>query len=66
MASLTVSADLLSFSEELADAAGNVIRQYWRKPVEVESKLEYDRPVAESPVTIADREQRKPCGTSSS
>ena len=59
MASLTVSADLLSFSEELADAAGNVIRQYWRKPVEVESKLEYDRPVAESPVTIADREAEK-------
>ncbi|CAE6931901.1 Bifunctional phosphatase IMPL2, chloroplastic [Symbiodinium microadriaticum] len=59
MASLTVSADLVNFSEELADAAGNVIRQYWRKPVEVESKLEYDRPVAESPVTIADREAEK-------
>ncbi|CAE7819572.1 HISN7 [Symbiodinium sp. KB8] len=44
-----LSFEASAVQRELADAAGNVIRQYWRKPVEVESKLEYDRPVAEYP-----------------
>jgi len=44
-----------AFAEELADAARTQILPFWRKPIEVESKVEEDRPVAESPVTIADR-----------
>eukprot|EP00434_Breviolum_minutum_P006921 symbB.v1.2.006108.t3/scaffold364.1/size219240/5 len=56
LVTMDVSADLVAFAEELADAAGNVIRKYWRKPVEIESKHEPGRPVAESPVTLADRE----------
>ncbi|CAE8703842.1 unnamed protein product, partial [Polarella glacialis] len=47
---------LVSFAEDLANAAGTVIRGYWRVPIEVESKDEPGRPVAESPVTVADRE----------
>lgn len=47
---------LVSFANELADAAREVILPYWRNPIEVVSKLEHDRPVAESPVTVADRE----------
>jgi fructose-1,6-bisphosphatase/inositol monophosphatase family enzyme len=46
---------MAAFANELADAARVVILPYWRKPIEVESKLENDRPVAESPVTEADR-----------
>eukprot|EP00930_Biecheleria_cincta_P004478 TRINITY_DN105390_c0_g1_i1.p1 TRINITY_DN105390_c0_g1~~TRINITY_DN105390_c0_g1_i1.p1 ORF type:complete len:343 (-),score=62.66 TRINITY_DN105390_c0_g1_i1:43-1041(-) len=55
-ATLVVSPELVSFAGELADAAGAIIRQYWRKPIDVISKDEPGRPVAESPVTIADRE----------
>ena len=47
---------LVSFANELAEAAGKVILPYWRKPIEVESKIEDGRPVAESPVTVADRQ----------
>lgn len=47
--------ELAQFASELADAARTVILPYWRKPIEVESKIETDRPVAESPVTEADR-----------
>lgn len=47
---------LVEFAEELAEVARRVILPYWRKPIDVESKIEDDRPVAESPVTIADRE----------
>uniref|UniRef100_A0A7S2DN92 histidinol-phosphatase n=1 Tax=Haptolina brevifila TaxID=156173 RepID=A0A7S2DN92_9EUKA len=46
---------LKSFAEELAEAARAQILPYWRKPIEIESKIEDGRPVAESPVTIADR-----------
>jgi inositol-phosphate phosphatase/L-galactose 1-phosphate phosphatase/histidinol-phosphatase len=46
---------MAAFANELADAARVVILPYWRKPIQVESKLENDRPVAESPVTEADR-----------
>ena len=49
------TATLASFANELADEARRIILPYWRRPIEVESKLEDDRPVAESPVTIADR-----------
>ena len=47
--------ELARFAGELADAARKEIKPYWRKPLDVESKHEADRPVAESPVTIADR-----------
>ena len=47
--------ELVSFANKLADEARNVILPYWRRPIEVESKMEHDRPIAESPVTIADR-----------
>jgi inositol-phosphate phosphatase/L-galactose 1-phosphate phosphatase/histidinol-phosphatase len=40
----------LAFANELADAAGAILRHYFRTPVEVEDKAD------ESPVTIADRE----------
>ena len=53
---MTVPEELLAFAETLADAAGTVVRSYWRQPVAVESKQEPGRPVAESPVTRADRE----------
>ncbi|CAJ1363479.1 unnamed protein product [Effrenium voratum] len=53
---MDVPTEFVSFAEKLADVAGEVILRYWRKPVEVESKLELHRPVAESPVTEADRE----------
>lgn len=53
---LVVGEEFVAFAEQLADAAGKVILGYWRKPIEVESKQELGRPVAESPVTIADRE----------
>lgn len=55
-AEAAVSADLVAFAEALADAAGAVIKRYWRLPIEVESKNEPGRPVPESPVTVADRE----------
>ena len=32
---------------------------YWRRPIDVENKLEPDRPEQESPVTIADRNAEK-------
>lgn len=40
----------LAFAHQLADAAGTILRHYFRTPVEVEDKAD------ESPVTIADRE----------
>ena len=46
---------LVGFAEELADVARREILPFWRKPIEVQSKVETGRPVAESPVTIADR-----------
>lgn len=46
---------LASFANELADEARKVILPYWRQPIKVESKMEHDRPIAESPVTIADQ-----------
>ena len=48
-------ASLAAFANELADAARAEILPYWRRPVEVEEKVEDGRPVVESPVTIADR-----------
>ncbi|KAL7473445.1 hypothetical protein ACHAXS_013888 [Conticribra weissflogii] len=47
--------ELVAFANTLADEARKVILPFWRKPLDVESKVEHDRPVAESPVTIADR-----------
>mmetsp|Transcript_21437 Transcript_21437/g.38396 ORF Transcript_21437/g.38396 Transcript_21437/m.38396 type:complete len:102 (+) Transcript_21437:170-475(+) len=46
---------LAAFANELADAARKIILPYWRRPIEVISKMERDRPIAESPVTIADQ-----------
>ena len=40
----------LAFAHELADAAGAILRRYYRAPISVEYKAD------ESPVTIADRE----------
>lgn len=56
MAAPLVGDELIRFAERLADAAGEVILRYWRRPIEVESKEELHRPITESPVTIADRE----------
>ena len=47
--------ELASFANELADEARKIILPYWRQPIEVISKMEHDRAVAESPVTIADQ-----------
>jgi inositol-phosphate phosphatase/L-galactose 1-phosphate phosphatase/histidinol-phosphatase len=43
-------ADLVRFAHRLADAAGQVVRRYYRTPVTIETKPDA------SPVTIADRE----------
>lgn len=51
--------ELASFGNSLADAAREVILPYWRKPIEIVSKIEHDRPISESPVTIADRESEQ-------
>jgi len=51
----SLAAEFARFAEELADAARKEILPYWRKPIQVESKIETDRPIQESPVTIADR-----------
>ena len=51
--------ELCAFAEELAEAARKQILPYWRKPIEVESKIEEHRAVAESPVTVADRNAEK-------
>jgi len=45
-----VPADYLAFAHELADAAGAVLRRYYRTPIEVAYKDDA------SPVTVADRE----------
>mmetsp|Transcript_83428 Transcript_83428/g.145030 ORF Transcript_83428/g.145030 Transcript_83428/m.145030 type:complete len:87 (+) Transcript_83428:56-316(+) len=47
--------EFAAFAEKLADIARKEILPFWRKPIAVESKIEKDRPVAESPVTLADR-----------
>lgn len=47
--------ELAAFAEELAEVAAKEILPFWRQPLEVQSKIDDDRPVAESPVTIADR-----------
>jgi histidinol phosphatase-like enzyme (inositol monophosphatase family) len=50
MAGSQDAADFLPFAHRLADAAGEIIRRYWRKPITVEQKPD------DSPVTVADRE----------
>ncbi len=48
-----MSADLapfISLAEKLADQSGEILRRYFRKPIEVDDKSD------DSPVTIADRE----------
>ena len=54
-----LATELCAFAEELAEAARKQILPYWRKPIEVESKIEEHRAVAESPVTVADRNAEK-------
>ena len=54
-----VPADLSAFADELADAAGAVIRKYWRTSVEVISKDARLDVFADEPVTIADRESER-------
>ncbi len=46
-------AEFLAFAARLADEAGEVVRRYFRQPVEVITKAD------QSPVTIADRETEK-------
>jgi len=50
---LDCPAEFLAFADRLADAAGEVVRRYFRQPVEVITKAD------KSPVTIADRETEK-------
>ena len=50
MMDAAIARELQSFATRLADAAGAVIRQYYRAPLTVESKSDA------SPVTVADRE----------
>ncbi len=45
-----VDAALIAFADELADAAGEIVRRYFRRGVAVDDKADL------SPVTIADRE----------
>ena len=45
--------EYIEFAGRLADAAGEVVRQYFRKPFEIITKAD------ESPVTIADRESER-------
>ena len=54
-----VPADLSAFADELADAAGAVIRKYWRTRVEVISKDARLDVFSDEPVTIADRESER-------
>ena len=54
-----VPADLSTFADRLADAAGAVIRKYWRTRVEVISRTQRPRVFADEPVTIADRESER-------
>ena len=51
--------ELCAFADVLAEAARKEILPYWRRPIDVESKMEDHRAVAESPVTIADRNAEK-------
>jgi inositol-phosphate phosphatase/L-galactose 1-phosphate phosphatase/histidinol-phosphatase len=50
---MPVPAVFLVFAHELADAAGEVLRRYYRAPVEIAYKAD------ESPVTTADREAER-------
>ncbi len=45
--------ELIAFANRLADAGGEVIRRFFRRPIEV------DRKIDESPVTVADREAER-------
>src|SRR5260370_31622104 len=45
-----VDAALIAFANELADAAGEIVRRYFRRGVAVDDKPDM------SPVTVADRE----------
>jgi len=47
---MTVDAALVAFANELADAAGEIVRRYFRRGVAVDDKADL------SPVTVADRE----------
>ena len=47
--------EFIALAQEMADAARQVILPYWRKKIEVQSKIETQRAILESPVTIADR-----------
>lgn len=55
MTTSPTTSELTHFANTLASAARQIILPYWRQPIEIESKLEHDRPISESPVTIADR-----------
>ena len=47
--------DFIALANELADTARHNILPFWRKKIEVQSKIEGQRAILESPVTIADQ-----------
>ena len=47
--------EFIALANEMTDAARDVILPYWRKKIEVQSKIETQRAILETPVTIADR-----------
>ena len=52
---MAVPDDFIALANEMADTARRVILPFWRQSIEVQSKLESQRAILESPVTIADR-----------
>ena len=47
--------EFIALANEMADTARRVILPFWRQGIEVQSKIESQRAILESPVTIADR-----------
>ncbi|KAJ8605464.1 hypothetical protein CTAYLR_003326 [Chrysophaeum taylorii] len=47
--------EVVEFAQRLADAAGDVIRQYWRQPLVIKEKFDASRVMPSEPVTEADR-----------
>ena len=47
--------EFIALANEMADKAREIILPFWRKRIEVQSKIEEQRAILESPVTTADR-----------
>ena len=52
---VVVPDEFIVLANELADTARHNILPFWRKKIEVQSKIEAQRAILESPVTIADK-----------